>query len=41
MSFHELDEITFADLLSYVEFLTEEKRVAREATQADIDQLAM
>jgi hypothetical protein len=41
LSFHELDEMTFSDLLSYVGFLTEAKDKTKDATQADIDQLAM
>ena len=41
LSFKELDEMTFADLLSYVGFLTENKDTAKHAGQADIDQLAI
>jgi len=41
LSFKELDEMTFADLLSYVGFLTEAKDTAKHAGQADIDQLAI
>lgn len=41
LSFHELDEMTFSDLLSYIGFLTETKSETKEATQQDIDQLAM
>jgi hypothetical protein len=41
LSFHELDEMTFSDLLSYVGFLTEAKNPTKDATQTDIDQLAI
>lgn len=41
LSFHELDELAFSDLLSYVDFLTDEKGKVKDATQADIDLLAM
>jgi len=41
LSLYELDEITFSDLLSYVEFLTEAKSKTKKATQADIDLLAL
>jgi len=40
-SFHELDELTFSDLLSYVGFLTDEKGKVKDATQKDIDMLAL
>ncbi len=41
LSFKELDEMTFSDLLSYVEFLTEAKSNTKEAGQTDIDNLAI
>ena len=41
LSFHELDEMTFSDLLSYVGFLTEAKSKNKDATQTDIDVLAL
>jgi hypothetical protein len=41
LSFHELDEMTFSDLLSYIGFLTEARSRTKDATQADIDQLAI
>jgi hypothetical protein len=41
LSFQELNELTFSDLLSYVGFLTEEKNEVKDATQKDIDLLAV
>jgi hypothetical protein len=36
-----MDEMTFSDLLSYIGFLTEAKSNTKEASQQDIDILAM
>jgi hypothetical protein len=40
-SFSELDEMTFADLLSYADFLADTRSKTKEAAQSDIDRLAL
>ena len=41
ISLEEMNEMTFADLLSYVDFLTDTKSQTKDATQTDIDRLAI
>ena len=41
LSFNELDEMRFADLLSYADFLAESRNKTKEAAQPDIDRLAL
>ena len=41
LSFSELDEMTFADLLSYADFLADARSKTKEAGQSDIDRLAL
>lgn len=41
LSSEEMDEMTFADLLSYVGFLAAVRSSTKEASQSDIDTLAI